>query len=328
MCCKYVKDENYWLYVYKNLSNRVNNLFFVICFLIAATPRYVMAIEFKQLKTLEDLKPCERLQEAVWEFDNIDTIPSRFMLVLCKHGGFAMGAFDGDLMIGFVFGVPAIHYGRPSQHSHMLAVLPEYRDQNIGFELKKAQRNDALSRNIDLITWMFDPLQSRNAYLNLNKLGVIGCSYEINLYGKETSSKLHSGLGTDRVLAEWWLHSGKVKSIMDEATQSVKGKLPVEDVGINRSKRDVQEMPISTEPDLTLKNNVLALEIPDNIDRIRERNIKAARQWREHIQKALLHYFSTGYYINHLQIEREGEMRRTSYILKRLDKPYESMLRV
>ena len=107
-----------------------------------------MPITFKQLRTLKELAPCERLQEAVWKFNKDDIIPSRFMLVLCKHGGFAMGAFDGDSMIGFLFGVPAIHYGRPSQHSHMMAVLPEYRDQNIGFKLKIAQREDALNRNI------------------------------------------------------------------------------------------------------------------------------------------------------------------------------------
>ncbi|MCR4290651.1 MAG: GNAT family N-acetyltransferase, partial [Candidatus Scalindua sp.] len=157
-----------------------------------------MLITFKQLKTLEDLNPCEGLQEAVWEFNKNDIIPPRFMRVLCKHGGVAMGAFDDKTMIGFVFGVPAIHYGRPSQHSHMLAVLPEYRNHNVGYKLKTAQREEALNRNIDLITWAFDPLQSKNAHLNINKLGVIACSYDINLYGEETSSKLHSGLGTDR----------------------------------------------------------------------------------------------------------------------------------
>ena len=111
-----------------------------------------MPITFKQLRTLEDLAPCERLQEAVWKFNKADIIPSRFMRILCKHGGFAMGAFDGDLMIGFLFGVAAIHCGRPLQHSHMMAVLPEYRDHNIGFKLKTAQREEAMGRNIDLIT--------------------------------------------------------------------------------------------------------------------------------------------------------------------------------
>ena len=135
-----------------------------------------MSITFKKLNTLDELSQCERLQKAVWGFNTNDIIPSRFMMVLCKHGGFAMGAFDAETMIGFVFGIPAIHYGRPSQHSHMLAVMPEYRNQKIGFKLKMAQRKDALRRNIELITWTFDPLQSKNAYLNLNKLGVIACS--------------------------------------------------------------------------------------------------------------------------------------------------------
>lgn len=285
-----------------------------------------MTITYKQLKTLEELKSCEKVQEAVWGFDLLDTIPARFMLVLRKHGGFAMGAFDGDTMVGFVFGVPAIHYGRPSQHSHMLAVLPEYRDQRIGFNLKKAQREDAISRDIDLITWTFDPLQSRNAYLNLNNLGVIACSYTINLYGEETSSELHGGLGTDRLLAEWWLVSNKVKSIMDGDTQGVMEKQPVEGININKTRRNEQGLHLPVESDLTLTNDVLLLEIPDDIEEIKKLNIQAGHQWREHVQKALIHYFDTGYYINYLNVEREKDTRRTYYVLERLAKPYKSML--
>lgn len=284
-----------------------------------------MTITFRQLKTLKELAPCEGLQEAVWEFNKADIIPSRFMLVLCKHGGFVMGAFDEDRMIGFLFGVPAIHYGRPSQHSHMMAVFPEYRDQNIGFKLKAAQREDALNRDIDLITWTFDPLQSRNAHLNINKLGVIACHYEINLYGKETSSKLHSGLGTDRILAEWWLNSDKVKSIMDEQTEKATKTRNREGTRINRTEHNGQGLPIPSGLDLTLTEDVLLLEIPDDIEKMKGLNLQVARQWREHIQQALIHYFSAGYYINHFNVERENDIRKTCYVLEHHTKPYESM---
>ncbi|GJQ58005.1 MAG: GNAT family N-acetyltransferase [Candidatus Scalindua sp. AMX11] len=284
-----------------------------------------MSITYKQLKTLEELRPCENLQKTVWKFNKSDIIPSRFMRVLCKHGGFAMGAFDDETMIGFVFGVPAIHYGRASQHSHMLAVLPEYRNQNVGFQLKIEQRKDALSRNIDLITWAFDPLQSKNAYLNINKLGVIACSYDINLYGEETSSKLHSSLGTDRLLAEWWLVSDKVTSLMEGRRQEVGGKDSVDGTSINRRKRDKKSFLIPVEPDLTLKNGVLLLEIPDNIDKIKEENMEIALKWRNLVQKSLLHYFANGYYISSFLVERENATHRSSYILERLTKPYKSM---
>ncbi len=283
-----------------------------------------MPITFKQLRTLKELEPCERLQEAVWKFNKDDIIPSRFMRILCKHGGFAMGAFDGEIMIGFLFGVPAIHYGRPSQHSHMMAVLPEYRNHNIGFKLKTAQREEALSRNIDLITWAFDPLQSRNAHLNINKLGVIACSYDINLYGEETSSKLHSGLGTDRLLAEWWLVSDKAKAIMDGQNQEVTKIQPEEGLNINKTKRDEQGLLVPVGSDLTLTDDVLFLEIPDDIEGMKGSNIQIAREWRELVQKALLHYFDTGYYINSLQVEREGNTRRIYYVLERRTKPYKS----
>lgn len=284
-----------------------------------------MTIKYKKLKTLEEFKLCEKVQEAVWGFDLLDTIPARFMLVLRKHGGFAMGAFDGDIMVGFVFGVPAIHYGRPSQHSHMLAVLPEYRDKNIGVKLKIAQREDAISRGIDLITWTFDPLQARNAYLNLNKLGAIACSYTINLYGEESSSELHGGLGTDRLLAEWWLVSDKVKSVLDD-TPDVTEKKHIKGININRTRRNEQDLLVPIESDLTLTNDVLLLEIPDNIENIKKLNMQIGHRWREHVQKALIHYFDSGYYISFLKIEREKDTRRTYYVLERLAKPYKSML--
>ena len=284
-----------------------------------------MPITFKQLKTLEDLNPCEDLQGAVWKFNKSDIIPPRFMRVLCKHGGFAMGAFDGDTMIGFVFGVPAIHYGRPSQHSHMLAVLPEYRNHNVGYQLKMAQREEALNRNIDLITWAFDPLQSKNAHLNINKLGVIACSYDINLYGETSSSKLHSGLGTDRLLAEWWLVSDKVKTIIDRDAHDAKKKPPAKGLSINETRHDEHGFLVPVDPDLALTDEVLLLEIPADIDEMKIANIDAAHRWRELIQKAFLHYFNAGYYVNSLQVERKGDTRRVCYVLERLTKQYRPM---
>jgi predicted GNAT superfamily acetyltransferase len=284
-----------------------------------------MPITFKQLKTLEDLNHCEDLQGAVWKFNKSDIIPPRFMRVLCKHGGFAMGAFDGETMIGFVFGVPAIHYGQPSQHSHMLAVLPEYRNHNVGYQLKMAQREEALNRNIGLITWAFDPLQSKNAHLNINKLGVIACSYDINLYGETSSSKLHSGLGTDRLLAEWWLVSDKVKTIIDRDAHDADKKTPANGLSINETRHDKHGFLVPVDPDLALTDEVLLLEIPDDIDKMKVSNIEAAHRWRELVQKAFLHYFDAGYYVNSLQVEREGDTRRVCYVLERLTTPYKSM---
>ncbi len=279
-----------------------------------------MTITYKQLKTLEDLIPCEKLQETVWKFSQSDIIPPRFMRVLCKHGGFAMGAFDDGMMVGFVFGVPAIHFGRPSQHSHMLAVLPEHHNKNIGFNLKKAQREDALNRDIDLITWAFDPLQSKNAYLNINKLGITASNYDINLYGENSSSKLHSGLGTDRLLAEWWLVSDRVKSIVDGNTKKTIPP-PSNSLNIIETERDTQGLLTPVEPDLTLTNKILLLEIPDNIDKMKDSNIQVARLWRRLVQKTFIHYFDAGYYVNSLQIEQEGNTRRVYYVLEYRTEP-------
>ena len=181
-----------------------------------------------------------------------------------------------------------------------------------------------MSRNIDLITWAFDPLQSRNAHLNINKLGVIACSYDINLYGEETSSKLHSGLGTDRLLAEWWLVSDKVNAIIDGQNQEATKIQPVKGLNINKTERNEQGLLIPVGSDLTLTDDVLFLEIPDDIEGMKDSNIQIAREWRELVQKSLLHYFDARYYINSLQVEREGNTRRIYYVLERRTKPYES----
>ncbi len=204
-------------------------------------------------------------------------------------------------------------------------MLPEYRNHNVGYKLKTAQREEALNRNIDLITWAFDPLQSKNAHLNINKLGVIACSYDINLYGETSSSKLHSGLGTDRLLAEWWLTSDKVKTIIDGHTRDAEKKSPAKGLNINRTEYDKQGLLIPVEPDLSLTDDVLLLEIPADIDEIKISNIEAAHKWRDLVQKAFLHYFDSGYFVNSLQVERDGDTRRVSYVLERLTTPYKSM---
>src|ERR1041384_3102816 len=114
-------------------------------------------------------------------------------------------------MVGFCFAIPGIKSdGRPYLHSHMLGVLPEYRNASVGRRLKLRQREDALARGIQLIEWTFDPLELKNAFLNIEKLGAIVRRYHVNQYGT-TSSPLHGGLPTDRCIAEWWIASPRAK---------------------------------------------------------------------------------------------------------------------
>ncbi len=146
-----------------------------------------------------------QLQRAVWGWEDLDILPVRFFVVARDIGGQLLGAFDGDFMCGFCVAIPGVHpNGPPYLHSHMLGVLPEYRNAGAGRMLKLAQREDALARGFDLVEWTFDPLELKNAYFNIEKLGAVIRQYLPNHYGITTSS-LGGGLPTDRCVAEWYL---------------------------------------------------------------------------------------------------------------------------
>jgi predicted GNAT superfamily acetyltransferase len=171
-------------------------------------------IEIRQLFQLSEFEEVLRLQQTIWGFDDIDLLPVRFLVVISKVGGHVFGAFDGSRMIGFCFALPGVKPGgRPYLHSHMLGVLPDYRDTGIGRRLKLRQRDEALARGIELIEWTFDPLELKNAFFNIERLGAIVRRYNVNQYGI-TASPLHGGLPTDRCIAEWWLSSPRVKAIL------------------------------------------------------------------------------------------------------------------
>jgi predicted GNAT superfamily acetyltransferase len=174
----------------------------------------VAPIEIRQLFHLEDFTAIFELQKTIWSYADSELIPMRFLAVVAKVGGHVFGAYDGPRMIGFCFAIPGIKPdGRPYLHSHMLGVLPAYRNAQVGRRLKLRQRDDALARGIALIEWTFDPLELKNAFLNIEKLGAIVRVYKENLYGT-TTSPLHGGLPTDRCTAEWWIDSPRVHAIL------------------------------------------------------------------------------------------------------------------
>jgi predicted GNAT superfamily acetyltransferase len=166
----------------------------------------------RQCTTFEDYAACIELQRTVWGFDDLDITPLRSFVIARRGGGFTLGAFDqNEQLQGFAHALPAFDDAwRPYFYSQMLAVLPDARNEGIGARLKLAQREHAISRSIPLIAWTFDPLQSRNAYLNLVKLGGVVRTYMANYYGNSSTSALHRGLDTDRLFVEWWVRSPDV----------------------------------------------------------------------------------------------------------------------
>jgi len=171
------------------------------------------AILIRHCQGLEELRACVALQKEVWNFSDAELVPLRMFVVAEKVGGQVMGAFAGREMVGFALSVPGTRSGHVYLHSHMLAVRKDHRNGGLGRRLKLFQREDALARGIELIEWTFDPLEIKNAYLNLERLGAMARRYNINQYGI-TSSPLQGGLPSDRLIAEWWLKSRRVEKLL------------------------------------------------------------------------------------------------------------------
>lgn len=192
---------------------------------------------------LEEIRACVALQKEVWNFSDAELVPLRMFVVADKIGGQIIAAFDGREVVGFGLSIPGYRAGRSYLHSHMLAVRQNYRNAGLGRRIKLFQRDDALARGFELIEWTFDPLEIKNAYLNIERLGAIARRYNINQYGI-TSSPLQGGLPTDRLVAEWGLKSKRVGSILKGNKSQFK---PVKSISIPAQIYEWKAMPSTRE---------------------------------------------------------------------------------
>ena len=190
-------------------------------------------IVIRKCRELDELRSCVALQKEVWNFSDAELIPLRMFVVAEKIGGQVIGAFEDDQMIGFALAIPGIRDGHPYLHSQMVGVREGYRNSGLGRRIKWFQRDDALSRGFELMEWTFDPLEIKNAYLNIEKLGAIARRYQVNQYGL-TTSPLQGGLPSDRLIAEWWLKSKRVQAAQQgcavpriEAQQTIEVPAPI-----------------------------------------------------------------------------------------------------
>ncbi len=278
-------------------------------------------IRIKKVERHEDYERCVDLQKIVWGFADRDVVPSRTFIIAQHHGGSVIGAFnDEGELIGFAMAVASVHYRMPGQHSCMLAVLPSYQNQGIGWRLKMAQREAALELGASVITWTFDPLEARNAHLNLNKLGAIARTYYPNRYG-QSSSEYHSGLGTDRLLAEWWIGSRRARDVLaghrppPAAMESAEKINAVYETGAG--------LPASGEPRLEMESAHLLVEIPPDIQLLKRLDLELARDWRTKSRRALKHYLDRNYAATALIVEPDPRAfggRRSAYLLERFNR--------
>jgi predicted GNAT superfamily acetyltransferase len=186
------------------------------------------AVMIRKCEALEDMQACFALQKEVWKFSDADLIPVRMFVVASKIGGHVIGAFvnrsgegadDRKELVGFALAIPGVRNARSYLHSHMLAVRQQYRNSGLGRRIKLYQREHALAQGFELMEWTFDPLEIKNAYLNIEKLGAIARRYNVNQYGI-TSSPLQGGLPTDRLVAEWWMKSNRVLGVLADAPRT------------------------------------------------------------------------------------------------------------
>lgn len=286
------------------------------------------------LDTIDELKMVEDLQRIVWPGSDTDVVPAHLLITAVHNGGLVLGSFPTDeksgeanKLAGFVFGFPGL-YSTPDgprlKHcSHMLAVHPEYRGRGTGFSLKRAQWQMVRHQGIDRITWTYDPLLSRNAHLNVARLGAVCNTYLRELYG-EMRDGLNIGLASDRFEVDWWVNTQRV-----ERRLSRKARLNLDlahflSAGaevINPTQLDADGWPVPTKPvkyPSTMNSDnqeslILLVEIPADFLALKETNFDLASEWRLSSREIFENLFEGGYLVTDF-VHLRGKFPRSYYV--------------
>jgi predicted GNAT superfamily acetyltransferase len=252
----------------------------------------------REAQTEADYRGVEDIQRDVWKCSDLDIVGS-LMLVASQHAGsLLLCAFEGQEMMGFTYGFPAFEQGQISIHSHMAAVRDNWRGREfqVGFYLKLAQRQAAIERGVERITWTFDPLQSLNAYFNFVKLGVTCNRYFVNFYGDSSTSPLHQGIGTDRLWVDWGLTSNRVtERIKGDTTVRGQKAFSVDEVVPELVMVENNNPRLASDLSDRLSGSKCFIEIPHDINGLKERNANLARAWREASRAAFLAAIDAGF---------------------------------
>jgi chorismate synthase len=272
-------------------------------------------IGIREARTRADYDACVELQRAVWRLEDLEVTSALQMIASTHAGGMVHLAQSADgRAIGFAYAIPAYKGGVPHLHSDMLAVLPERQAQGVGVRLKWAQRDAALARGLTLITWTYDPMQARNASLNLRRLGAVATEFVPDFYGITTSS-LHHGLPTDRLLVRWELDSARVseRAAQGEPPRTV----PAPDHPRVNDVKWQAGWPVSSEPRLDLDADELLLEIPPDWDVLCSAAPRVAQDWHGKARRAFEAYIGRGYAAADFAPTEEGGRRRPLYVLRK-----------
>jgi chorismate synthase len=276
-------------------------------------------------RNLVDYGGCISIQREVWRFEDIDIVPVATLLAINHCGGILLGAYTSlGEMIGFACSMLGMEPGGLIQHSHMLAVRDAYRSAGVGYRLKLGQREEALKRKIRVIDWTFDPMQPLNAYFNLGKLGACASTYEENFYG-ETTSALHRGLPTDRLVARWELDSRPVEKRLDDGPPRRDLRAGLRKFEVINALRDVAPGIASSSPArLDCAAEQFLFEVPYNLSDIKNRDLKVAVEWQRRMRQVFGNYFKKGYAVTDFWISKNRGHPRAFYFLDRSVSVFES----
>lgn len=286
-------------------------------------------VTFRPMDSFDDFGKCVALQRETWGHDWTDVIPPSMLKVSQKVGGILAGAFDGERLLGFVFGLTGIRDGRPAHWSHQLAVTAGQQNSGLGRQLKLYQRDLLLSAGVRVMYWTYDPLVARNAHLNLNRLGARIHEYVPDFYKGETSSELHSGVGTDRFVVRWTLNDARTKralagkAVTDYAKYAESPVVNQTDrrtdgwavegneranLGTSERGEGPVELPLPNVPRLRI-------QVPAEILEIQRTDNPLAWKWRLTTRRAFMHYLSKGWQVD--GIYRDTDALSSFYVLAR-----------
>lgn len=272
------------------------------------------AIEIRDLTTIEEFRQVVQLEQAIWGYtDQGDLVTVPVFIFTVHRGATLIGAFASGRMVGFAYGVIGMKGGKPMQWSHMAGVLPEFRG-GLGYRLKLAQRDRALAQGLDLIEWTFDPLQAMNAHFNFAKLGCVGEEYAPNFYGESTSA-LHRGTPTDRLVASWNITAPHVTRRLEKPPElRARAQEVMEAPLINETRMDGKWREVVA-INLTRDDRRVWIEIPTGFTEMQQHAPERALKWRLDLRQMFEAYFERGYRAVDFVLQRDNGFGR--YLLAR-----------
>ncbi len=278
--------------------------------------------QIRILESADELLPIGKLTDEIWRGGAQDIVPNHMLTAFVHNGGLAIGAFEEDKMIAFAFGFPGLYQtpdGLKIKHSsHQMGVHPAHRGKNIGFALKQAQWQIVRQQGLDLITWTYDPLLSRNAYLNIAQLGAICNTYKRDEYG-EMIDGLNAGVASDRFQVDWWLNTPRVFQRLDtedhialdlESYQAAEAQM------LYTSETNVDlGLLLAPEHYSPPNSKLILLQIPNDFYKLRTIDLPLAKDWRFFTREVFEDLFSAGYIVTDFIYDRSEATPRSFYLL-------------